>query len=208
MLLRNRRGKGETDMADVAEQAAELELPASPASLASSMRSSSSVKRQKAEANLEMARRLMAIEEADAQERLDRQRRLLELELEARHAQIDSTSSSRSRRSSRPASSAPTQHLRPLLASSTTRSAASLISSGQENKVEESSSQPRLETVCKLPGKSALTATRHWVETQKPVTAHATLHTPRLPSERCSPCRRTCRRYSRSWKAGLVDRML
>ncbi|XP_065178343.1 uncharacterized protein LOC135808982 [Sycon ciliatum] len=161
-------------MADVAEQAAELELPASPASLASSMRSSSSVKRQKAEANLEMARRLMAIEEADAQERLDRQRRLLQLELEARHAQIDSTSSSRSRRSSRPASSAPTQHLRPLLASSTTRSAASLISSGQENKVEVSSSQPRLETVCKLPGKSALTATRHWVETQKPVTAHAT----------------------------------
>ena len=174
MLLRNRRGKGETDMADVAEQAAELELPASPASLASSMRSSSSVKRQKAEANLEMARRLMAIEEADAQERLDRQRRVLQLELEARHAQIDSTSSSRSRRSSRPASSAPTQHLRPLLASSTTRSAASLISSGQENKVEVSSSQPRLETVCKLPGKSALTATRHWVETQKPVTAHAT----------------------------------
>ena len=175
MLLRNRRGKGETDMADVAEQAAELELPASPASLASSMRSSSSVKRQKAEANLEMARRLMAIEEADAQERLDRQRRLLELELEARHAQIENTSSSRSRRSSRPASSAPTQHLRPLLASSTTRSAASLISSGQENKVEVSSSQPRLETVCKLPGKSALTATRHWVETQKPGTAHATL---------------------------------
>ena len=117
----------------------------------------------------------MEIEEADAQERLDRQRRLLELELKARHAQIEDTSSSRSRRSSRPASSSPTQRLRPLLASSTTLSAALLTSSSQENVVEISSSQPRLETVRKLPGKSALTATRHWVETQKPGTAHATL---------------------------------
>ena len=120
MLLRNRRGKGETDVADVVEQAAEMELPASPASLASSMRSSSTGKRQKAEANLEMARRLMAIEQADAQERLDRQRRLLQLELEACHAQIENTSSACSRRSSRPAFSTPTQHLRLLLASSTT----------------------------------------------------------------------------------------
>ena len=120
MLLRNRRGKGETDMADVVEQAAEMELPASPASLASSMRSSSTVKRQKAEANLEMARRLMAIEQADAQERLDRQRCLLQLELEVSHAQIENTLSARCKQSSRPASSIPTQHLRPLLASSTT----------------------------------------------------------------------------------------
>ena len=83
----------------------ELELPPSPSSSStsnlsvSSCSKSSSVRKLKAEANLDMARRMQKIEEEEADRHLEK--KILRLELEAKHAEIDDAASSRSGRSSR-----------------------------------------------------------------------------------------------------------
>ena len=126
----SRLGYLDSTMADMKEgkgtslEPTELELPPSPSSSSTSSLSvsscskSSSVRKLKAEANLEMARRMQKIEEEEADRRLERQKRILRLELEAKHAEIDDAASARSGRSSRRSSSTSShsrKRLRPLL---------------------------------------------------------------------------------------------
>ena len=126
----SRLGYLDSTMADMKEgkgtslEPTELESPPSPSSSStsnlsvSSCSKSSSVRKLKAEANLELARRMQKIEEEEADRGLERQKRILRLELEAKYAEIDDAASSRSGRSPRRSSSTSShsrKRLRPLL---------------------------------------------------------------------------------------------
>ena len=96
----SRLGYLDSTMADMKEgkgtslEPTELELPPSPSSSSTSSLSvsscskSSSVRKLKAEANLEMARRMQKIEEEEADRRLERQKKILRLELEAKQPRL------------------------------------------------------------------------------------------------------------------------